>query len=126
MTTPTLRSLYILFSLALASSCGAPTSEAPEPPAEPAATQPGTADVAEPELLRIDRDTIADAVAADLEQRADDDVAEPEPLLDDLFDASGNPKPGTKIDTGLLTNEDGVTLKERLDGVEVTIEVPTR
>ena len=76
--------------------------------------------------LRVDRDTAATVASEALNaQSVDEALGEPTDLLPDLFDKDPTGR-RARVEGTLLTNEDGTTLEDRLDGVEITVEVPTR
>lgn len=113
--------MYLLLAACLgagAAGCDRPTqpsSEQPRPlpPAEqsePAAPPPAALD--------LSRQHISD-IASEQEQA----LTEPPPLLPDLFDAKRNP--GVKVDGRLITDDTAKDLNDKVDGAELTIEIPT-
>jgi len=65
---------------------------------------------------------IKEAVAA---TNAPDEIEGETPLLPDLFAEPPDPA-SLRVNTKLLTNEEAATLSERVDGVEVKVEVRTQ
>ena len=105
--------LLAVYASLIAGGCSRPTTTStsePEPAAEP--TAPPTA-------LDLSREHISE-----LDSEPGDALTEPEPVLPNMFDTPDQPR--VQLDGRLITDKASQDLIDKVDGAEVTIEIPTR
>ena len=105
--------LLAVYACLVAGGCSRPAStpsSEPERAAEPAAP---------PAALDLSREHISELVS-----EPNDALIEPEPALPNMFDTPDQPR--VQLDGRLITDKASQDLIDKVDGAEVTIEIPTR
>ncbi len=115
----------VCLALLLGACSGPPPDASDAAPVAPAPQAPVDAAPPPAPPLDLSRDAIRQT-ADEFADSAEATVGDAPDVLPDLFEGDGSDADKVKVSGSVLTDEEATTLRDRVDGVELKVKVPTR